>query len=449
MGRSRVQTALGDMGSEERNEIHHHIRILCYPLKQVTQPPPAMGKHAKHAQGARSTPRIGRLDSGDAPRPIRIADALPLPNCARMSHCASEGRFQNLLGRKESRSIQSSKRRLLDANWTSLNPSRPSAENWTPFRQHLSPFRQHLSPFRQHLSPFRRHLPPRPQRLFRPGDLQRGELLGGGFFGQVFRVTHKGTGEVFALKELYRSDEEAQNNFLKEEALLRSLDHENVLRFIGVMYVDKRLHLITEYLSGGTLRDAIQSGEPLPWGRRARFARDVASGMAYLHSMNVIHRDLNSHNCLIREPLGKVVVADLGLARWKLGGRGRTCGSVVGNPYWMAPEMMTGKKYDERVDVFSFGIVVCEVRVDVFSFGIVVCEVIGRVPADPDFLPRLPDFGVDQREFRERFCGECPEALCGIAFVACDVDPDKRLKPIAIGQRDSGGLKGLRGTPRG
>lgn len=142
---------------------------------------------------------------------------------------------------------------------------------------------------------------------------------------------------------------------------------------------------------------------------RASFAKDIASGMvlyifyfviysslsfwgscfqAYLHDNSVIHRDLTSHNCLIRHvcklihvfagifngchTVGmfqdlSVVVADFGLARvvpdeserGPLFNRRRM--TVVGSPYWMAPEMMRGEVYDERVDVFSFGIVLCEV----------------------------------------------------------------------------------------
>lgn len=60
---------------------------------------------------------------------------------------------------------------------------------------------------------------PKTQRVFRGSDLVQGELLGRGFFGQVFKVTHKVTQEVMVLKELYRVDEEAQRNFLKEVLL--------------------------------------------------------------------------------------------------------------------------------------------------------------------------------------------------------------------------------------
>lgn len=263
------------------------------------------------------------------------------------------------------------------------------------------------------------------QRVFRACDLLQGELLGCGFFGQVYKVTHRDTNEVMVLKQLYRVDEDAQKNFLKEVAVLRSLSHTNVLRFIGVLYKDKRLHLITEYVAGGTLRELLQDcNSPLSWDKRTKLACDIAAGLAYLHRMNVIHRDLNSHNCLVREDK-TVIVADFGLARivQRCGMEGRLRGStgtvqrkkrytVVGNPYWMAPEMMKGNVYDEKVDIFSF--------------GIILCEIIGRVHADPDYLPRRSDFGLNETLFREKFCQDCPESLLRIAFLCCDLNPDKR-----------------------
>uniref|UniRef100_A0A3P9DF66 LIM domain kinase 1 n=1 Tax=Maylandia zebra TaxID=106582 RepID=A0A3P9DF66_9CICH len=259
----------------------------------------------------------------------------------------------------------------------------------------------------------------RAHRIFRPSDLIHGEVLGKGCFGQAVKVTHQETGEVMVMKELIRFDEETQKTFLKEVKVMRCLDHPNVLKFIGLFYKDN-IH---------------KHNMDFPWKIRVGYAKDIAAGMAYLHSMNVIHRDLNSYNCLVRENQS-VVVADFGLARLVMEERNQSRTSsferptkgtlselrkhdrrkrytVVGNPYWMAPEMIHGKTYDERVDIFSF--------------GIMLCEIIGRVSADPDYLPRRNDFGLNVAGFLQQYHPpQCPSAFMPLAVLCCDMDADKR-----------------------
>jgi LIM domain kinase 1 len=86
--------------------------------------------------------------------------------------------------------------------------------------------------------------------------------------------------------------------------------------------------------------------------------------------------------------------------------------TIVGSPYWMAPEMMKGELYDERVDVFSF--------------GIVVCEMIGRVSADPDILPRTQKFGVNEDAFRATLLRDCPELFFQFALRCAHINPNER-----------------------
>uniref|UniRef100_A0A7N8Y5F9 LIM domain kinase 1 n=1 Tax=Mastacembelus armatus TaxID=205130 RepID=A0A7N8Y5F9_9TELE len=273
-------------------------------------------------------------------------------------------------------------------------------------------------------------------RIFRPSELIHGEVLGKGCFGQAVKVTHQKTGEVMVIKELISCDEETQKTFLKEVKVMRCLDHPNVLKFIGLFYKDKRINFVSEYIQGGTLRETIiKMDQDFPWNVRVGYAKDIAAGMAYLHSMNVIHRDLNSYNCLVRENQS-VVVADFGLARLVMEDRNqsRTASmerpakgtlselrkpdrrkryTVVGNPYWMAPEMIHGKSYDERVDIFSF--------------GIMICEIIGRVSADPDYLPRTNDFGLNVTAFLQQYLPpQCPLAFMPLAVLGCDIDAEKR-----------------------
>jgi len=148
----------------------------------------------------------------------------------------------------------------------------------------------------------------------------------------------------------------------------------------------------------------------LTWDRRESIAYDIVKGMQYLHSRRLIHRDLNSNNCFIQKN-GTVVVADFGLARQALK-RGKRRYTVVGTPYWMAPEMLNQKSYDERVDVFSF--------------GIVLCEIIGRVEADPDDIPRSRNFGLEVKEFHIKFCQSCPPFFFAAACLSSSVEPDER-----------------------
>ncbi|CAB1348930.1 unnamed protein product, partial [Coregonus sp. 'balchen'] len=158
----------------------------------------------------------------------------------------------------------------------------------------------------------------RMHRIFRPSDLIHGEVLGKGCFGQAIKVTHRETGEVMVMKELIRFDDETQRTFLKEVKVMRCLEHPNVLKFIGVLYKDKRLNFIAEYIKGGTLREIIKKMDTnYPWNQRVSFAKDIAAGMN-----------------------NSVVVADFGLARL------------------MVEDKIQDKRksYDEKVDIFSFGI---------------------------------------------------------------------------------------------
>ncbi|NP_001082219.1 LIM domain kinase 2 L homeolog [Xenopus laevis] len=268
------------------------------------------------------------------------------------------------------------------------------------------------------------------QQIFRPCELLHGEELGKGFFGRAIKVTHRATGRVMVMKELIQFDEQTQKNFLTEVKVMRSLDHPNVLRFIGVLYKDSRLNLLTEFIECGTLKDYLRA-DYCTWQKKVSFAKDIACGMAYLHSMSIIHRDLNSHNCLIKLD-GTAVVADFGLSRLiveekplpppdRPPTKKRTLGknnrkkryTVVGNPYWMAPEMLNGKDYDEKVDIFSF--------------GIVLCEIIGQVYADPDCLPRTLDFGLNVRLFWDKFVPkDCPPGFFPLATSCCHLEPDRR-----------------------
>ncbi|CAL8313833.1 unnamed protein product [Gadus morhua 'NCC'] len=256
------------------------------------------------------------------------------------------------------------------------------------------------------------------------------EWIGSGFFSEVYKVRHRASGQVMALKMNKLSSNRA--NMLREVQLMNRLNHPNILRFKGVCVQEGQLHALTEYINGGNLEQLLDSNKPLSWACRVKMASEIASGVGYLHSKGIFHRDLTSKNCLIKSDENgfTAVVGDFGLAEKipRPGAEGEKL-AVVGSPFWMAPEVLRDELYNEKADVFSY--------------GIILCEIIARIQADPDFLPRTENFGLDYRAF-QHMVGDCPPDFLQLAFNCCNMDP--KLRPsfpdsVAILEDLLGGLK--------
>ena len=132
-------------------------------------------------------------------------------------------------------------------------------------------------------------------------DFEIGKLLGRGRFGKVYLARHKVSDYVCALKILDKEDVELHkmhHQLRREIEIQAHLRHPNILRLYGYFYDDKRIYLVLEYAEEGELYDLISKG-PLKEELVAKYMSQLCQGFKYLHSKNVIHRDVKPENLLI------------------------------------------------------------------------------------------------------------------------------------------------------
>ncbi|XP_068654041.1 uncharacterized protein [Aristolochia californica] len=210
-------------------------------------------------------------------------------------------------------------------------------------------------------------------QIIKNEDLEERRELGSGTFGTVYHGKWRGTD--VAIKRIKKScftgrsseQERLTVEFWREAEILSKLHHPNVVAFYGVVQDGPggTLATVTEYMVNGSLRHVLlRKDRYLDRRKRLIIAMDAAFGMEYLHSKNIVHFDLKCDNLLVnlKDPLRPICkVGDFGLSKIKR--NTLVSGGVRGTLPWMAPELLNGSsnKVSEKVDVFSFGIVMWEV----------------------------------------------------------------------------------------
>ncbi|CAL2035173.1 unnamed protein product [Caenorhabditis brenneri] len=206
-------------------------------------------------------------------------------------------------------------------------------------------------------------------------EIEFQESIGSGSFGKVYKGTYRG--KLVAVKR-YRAlafgCKSETDMLCREVSILSRLSHPNVVAFVGTSLDDpSQFAIITEFVENGSLfRLLHEEKRVLDPTFRLRISLDIARGMRYLHesaAKPVIHRDLNSHNILIHSN-GRSVVADFGESRFASQRDDENLTKQPGNLRWMAPEVFSQSgRYDRKVDVFSFALVVWEVHTAELPFS--------------------------------------------------------------------------------
>uniref|UniRef100_A0A8H8CFV5 Kinase-like protein n=1 Tax=Psilocybe cubensis TaxID=181762 RepID=A0A8H8CFV5_PSICU len=245
------------------------------------------------------------------------------------------------------------------------------------------------------------------------GDWQK---LGSGSFGNVYKGNYLGI-EV-AIKEVLPSTEyDVAKYFEREWRLMKECRHPNICLFIGLSRApppDNRIFIVSEYIDNGNVRLYIHdTARPFPWKLRLSFATDVARALAYLHARSCIHRDLKGENLLVTSN-GRLKITDFGFARIAARNSEESKRlTFCGTDAYMSPEILRG-------DAFAL-------PTDVFSLGIILCEIGARRLADEHHFKRAaPSFGIDPAEVKRLMSPGCPDDFYQLCLDCLHTDPTAR-----------------------
>lgn len=229
-----------------------------------------------------------------------------------------------------------------------------------------------------------------------------------GAYSKVYKAKYKDAKVCVKVisKSLAQDDPNFAEYVEREISLLKSVHHSNLLEFYGAAEDDEDFYVVTEYVSGGNIRQYLQTKQELSWDLRIHIAVGVAQGLGYLHSVNIIHRDIKSENFLVGDAW-QIKVCDLGFARRVESLGKKRSMSICGTEEYMCPEIMVGLDYNEKVDIFSF--------------GIFLVELITQCYLPTDFKrTAATQFGIDTLKLKDMVPPDCPAQLMDLVLDCCN-----------------------------
>ncbi|KAK3146037.1 hypothetical protein QOZ80_3BG0260700 [Eleusine coracana subsp. coracana] len=289
---------------------------------------------------------------------------------------------------------------------------------WTPAVEQLEERRQ-PSPLMQEQLRRKPSVSSVPESITREDPSTKYELLhelGKGSYGAVYKARDLRTQELVAVKIISLTEgEEGYEDIRGEIEMLQQCSHPNVVRYFGSYQGEEYLWIIMEYCGGGSVADLIGvTEEPLDESQIAYICREALKGLAYLHSIFKVHRDIKGGNILLTEQ-GEVKLGDFGVAA-QLTRTMSKRNTFIGTPHWMAPEVIQESRYDGKVDVWALGVSAIEMAEGMPPRSTVhPMRVIFMISSEP--APMLED--------KEKW------SLLFHDFIAKCLTKDPRLRPAA------------------
>ncbi len=196
------------------------------------------------------------------------------------------------------------------------------------------------------------------------------EKIGAGGMGEVFRAIDLNTKQTLAVKVLHQEmleDFENRKRLDREGNILSSFDHPNIIKAYEIGEDNGRGFIAMELMKGGTLSDYLKTHHPLSPEKIKTFLLQICDGLSEIHKNNIIHRDLKTGNIML-DKKENLKIMDFGLSKSPLITTMTSLGTVLGTLGYVAPDQITGMCVDQRVDIFSFGVIMYELLMNDIPF---------------------------------------------------------------------------------